>query len=132
VGGWQADWPTVAGAIETTGAAVAALAGTVAGLQAHPARMRANLDATKGAVFAERATFLLRPIVGDEAARDIVQRALDGIGERGVAFGDALRADPEAARALPAAVLERIDAPEDYLGSADTFRQDYLAEPRRP
>jgi 3-carboxy-cis,cis-muconate cycloisomerase len=131
-GGWQAEWPTVAGAMESTGAAIAALAGTVSALQVHPGRMRANLDATKGMVFAERATFLLRPVVGRDAARAIVERALNAVRERGTPFGDAIRDDPEAAKALAAPVLAHIDAPEEYLGSANAIRLDYLAEPRRP
>jgi 3-carboxy-cis,cis-muconate cycloisomerase len=131
-GGWQAEWPIVAGAIETTGAAVAALADAASGLQVHAGRMRANLDATRGTIFAERATFLLRPAVGRDAAHAIVERALHAVRDTDVSFGDALRGDPDAVRALTPALLERIDAPEDYLGSADAFRQDYLAEPRRP
>jgi len=130
-GGWQTEWPIVSDAIETTGAAIAALAATVAGLRVHPERMRANLDATTGAIFAERATFLLRPALGREAAHTIVERALKTSRERATTFGDALRQDPEAARALGDAVLARIDDPSDYLGSAETFRQDLLAEPRQ-
>jgi len=130
-GGWQAEWPTVAGAVEATGAAAAALADTVSSLQVHPGRMRDNLDATKGVVFAERATFLLRPVVGRDGAHAIVERALIAVRDRGTPFGDALRADPEAVKALAAPVLAHIDAPEEYLGSANAFRQDYLAEPRR-
>jgi 3-carboxy-cis,cis-muconate cycloisomerase len=121
----------VSAAIESTGAAIAALADAVCGLQVRPDRMRANLDATNGAIFAERATFLLRPGAGRDAAHAIVEKALTASRERGVTFGAALREDPDAARALPAEVLARIDAPEDYLGSAEAFRQDYLAEPRR-
>jgi 3-carboxy-cis,cis-muconate cycloisomerase len=131
VGSWQAEWPVVSGAIETTGASLAALAATVEGLKAHPERMRANLDATGGVIFAERATFLLRPLVGRDAAQAIVEQALETSREQGVTFGDALRENPDAAQALPAAALARIDQPEDYLGSAETFRQDLLAEPRR-
>jgi 3-carboxy-cis,cis-muconate cycloisomerase len=93
--------------------------------------MRDNLDATRGVVFAERATFLLRPVVGRDGARAIVERALSAVRDHGTPFGDALRADPEAVKALPAPVLAHIDAPEEYLGSANAFRQDYLAEPRR-
>ena len=130
LGGWQAEWPTVTRAIEATGAAVAALAATVAGLGVDPDRMRANLDATRGAIFAERATFLLRPAVGREAAQAIVEKALAAMRGGGVTFGAALCGDPDAVRALPSAVLAHIDDPEDALGSAEAFRLDLLAEPR--
>ena len=128
-GGWQAEWPSVSGAIETTGAALAAMAGTVDALQVFPDRMRANLDATGGAVFAERATFLLRPLVGRDAAQAIVSGALNDSRTTGVTFGAALRANPDAERVLPAAQLDRIDRPEDYLGSAETFRRELVAAP---
>jgi 3-carboxy-cis,cis-muconate cycloisomerase len=48
-----------------------AIADTVSGLTVHPDRMRANLDATGGAIFAERATHLL------PAARRTRRRAGD-------------------------------------------------------
>jgi 3-carboxy-cis,cis-muconate cycloisomerase len=130
-GGWQADWPIASDAIEMTGAAIAALADTVAGLRVYPDRMRANLDATNGAIFAERAMFLLRPAAGRDQAQAIVEKALKTSRERTVTLGAALRDDPDAVHLLPEDVLARIDAPEDYLGSAESFRLDLLAEPRR-
>ena len=45
-GGWQAEWQTLAGVLETTGSALAAVAGIVEGLTVYPDRMRANLDLT--------------------------------------------------------------------------------------
>src|SRR5262249_51328378 len=74
-GGWQAEWATVSHAVGTTGAALAAMADTVHGLKGRPERMRANLDPTNGAIFAERAAFLLRPAVGRGAAQAIVDKA---------------------------------------------------------
>jgi 3-carboxy-cis,cis-muconate cycloisomerase len=130
-GGWQAEWPTISSAVETTGAAAAAMAATIAALKVHPSQMSANLDATQGTIFAERATFLLRPIVGRDGAQAIVEKALTASREPGITFGAALREDPDAVAALPAAVLERIDVPEDYLGSAEAFRRDLLAAPRQ-
>ena len=129
-GGWQAEWPSVGAAIETTGAALAAMAGTVETLQVFPDRMRANLDATGGAIFAERATLLLRPLVGRDAAQAIVAAALHESRMTGVTFGAALRAHPDAARAMPAAQLERIDRPEDYLGAAAAFRLELVDTPQ--
>ena len=129
-GGWQAEWSSVSAAIETTGAALAAMAATTEALQVFPDRMRANLDATGGAIFAERAIFLLRPLVGRDAALAIVDGALEESRASGVTFGAALRAHPDAGRVLPAAQLDRIDRPEDYLGSAETFRRELVDSPQ--
>jgi 3-carboxy-cis,cis-muconate cycloisomerase len=125
-GGWQSEWPAVSGAIETTGAALEAVTHTIEQLQVFPERMRANIAATRGVVFAERAVFLLRPIVGRDAADAIVDAALHESRTTGVTFGAALRANPAAAHALPAGQLERIDVAEEYLGAAETFRRQLL------
>ena len=42
-GGWQSEWPTVAGAIQATGSTLAAVADAIDGLTVDSARMRANL-----------------------------------------------------------------------------------------
>ena len=43
VGGWQAEWQTLAGLVEATGSALAAVAGAIEGLTVYPDRMLANL-----------------------------------------------------------------------------------------
>jgi 3-carboxy-cis,cis-muconate cycloisomerase len=127
VGGVQAEWPIVVTAVQAAGAALAAMAGTIEGVKPDPDRMRANLAATRGTVFAERATLLLRRSLGDERAAAIVAAALDRCRRDGVSFAAALGAVPEAARAL-GADLDTIDRPEDYLGAADAIRRELLTD----
>ena len=55
VGGWQAEWPTVAGVIQSTGLAIASMAEAANGLEVDAEQMRANIEATGGSVFAEKA-----------------------------------------------------------------------------
>ena len=64
VGGWQAEWPTVAAIIQATGLAAASMAEVAEGLTVDKARMRSNIEATHGAIFAERATDASRSKVG--------------------------------------------------------------------
>jgi 3-carboxy-cis,cis-muconate cycloisomerase len=45
VGGWQAEWPTLAALIQTTGAAGAAMADVAEGLTVDRERMRRNMNA---------------------------------------------------------------------------------------
>jgi 3-carboxy-cis,cis-muconate cycloisomerase len=45
-GGWQAEWPIVAEAVQSIGAAIAAMGAVVQGLEVNTARMRANLDSS--------------------------------------------------------------------------------------
>jgi 3-carboxy-cis,cis-muconate cycloisomerase len=44
-GGWQAEWPTLAALMQTTGAASEAMADVADGLRVDPERMRKNMDA---------------------------------------------------------------------------------------
>ncbi len=76
LGGWQAEWPTMAALIETLGSAVQAMAEVAPGLTIDLDSVQANLDASDAAVFAERATFLLAEKMGKEKAAAIVEQAL--------------------------------------------------------
>jgi 3-carboxy-cis,cis-muconate cycloisomerase len=80
VGGWQAEWTTVQGIVQSAGVALESMAEVAEGLTVDPSRMRANIEATHGAIFSERAKLM-----------------------------------------LPA-----VESPEDYLGSAETFRRRLL------
>ena len=126
VGGWHAEWPTISAALQTSGAAVASMAIVIEGLTVDPARMRANLDATRGVVFSERAVMLLTPPMGREAAQALVMDAIQRCRESGQSFGAALRALPDVSRTIPDETLREIDRPESYLGEAETLRQQLL------
>jgi len=116
-GGWQAEWPIVARTVQATGSALAAIATTIEGLTVNADRMRANLDATHGAVFAEKAAMLLAPKIG---------RAEAG-GRSAEALQDKMLREAMAGH-LTAEQLQNIDRPEDYLGAAETFRLRLLNE----
>jgi len=73
--------------------------------------MRANIEATQGAVFAEKAAMLLAPRLGRPAAQSTVSEALNA---KTLREGLAHLLTPEQ--------LKTIDCPEDYLGAAETFR----------
>ncbi|HTG59911.1 MAG TPA: 3-carboxy-cis,cis-muconate cycloisomerase, partial [Terriglobia bacterium] len=73
-GGWQSEWPIVAGAIQATGSTLTAVADAIEGLTVDASRMRANIDATRGAVFAEKAAMLLAPQMGRTKAQALVAK----------------------------------------------------------
>lgn len=129
LGGWHAEWPTIAASVQTTGAAVAALADAVAGLSVDPARMRQNLGSTRGLIFAERAVMLLTPHVGRDGAQALVAEAVRACAEPGITFGQALERIPAVSAVLSPAVLREIDRPENYIGQADALRSASLAGP---
>lgn len=127
LGGWQAEWPNVAGVIQRTGLAIAAMAETVEGLAVDADRMRANLDATRGAIFAEKATTLLSGKIGREAARKLVEEAVRKSAAQKRNLAEILGEMPETKNHLDAATLRSLEDPEQYLGSADEFRKRLLA-----
>jgi 3-carboxy-cis,cis-muconate cycloisomerase len=121
VGGWQAEWEALSGALAFAGGAVASAADAVAGLEVDVERMRANLAASGGIVVAERVSFALTARLGRSQAHDVVAKAA-----RAPSFREALLGDERVGWSA-----EELDALLDaagYLGSADTLVDRALAE----
>lgn len=132
VGGWQAEWPIVAAVIQGTAVAVASMAEVAEGLSVDHARMRANIEATNGAIFAERAMMLLAPKLG----RDVAHKLLEATTRKSVAekrrLKDVLAEMPEVTRHLDKTTIAGLESPELYLGNAETFRKRLLASAGQP
>jgi 3-carboxy-cis,cis-muconate cycloisomerase len=126
LGGWQLEWSAVSDTVQATGAALAAVAATIKDLQVFPDRMRVNLDATRGVVFAERAMLLLRAKVGRDTAEAIVNDALAQTGES-TTFAAALRAIGEAVAALGVEGIDALSGPDVYVGAAEIVRRELLS-----
>jgi 3-carboxy-cis,cis-muconate cycloisomerase len=75
LGGWHAEAPLLSAIVQTTGAAVAAAADVSENLTVDRDRMRANIGATNGVVFAERAMVLLAPVLGRDAESRVARGA---------------------------------------------------------
>jgi 3-carboxy-cis,cis-muconate cycloisomerase len=126
VGGWHAEWPVTASIVQSTGAALAAMADVIEGLTVYPAAMLRNLDAMNGTIFAERATMLLAPALGRDAAQRVIQETLTRVEASGRSFGDVLREHQDVRGVLPQDVLDTLDRPEHYLGVTETLRRQLL------
>jgi 3-carboxy-cis,cis-muconate cycloisomerase len=127
VGGWQAEWPVIAETLQATGAALEAMRGVIAGLAIDPERMRANVDATRGVIFAERVVMLAAPALGRSAAHQLLKDALARPQASGQSLADIVRAVPELAGVVDAQALQSLDDPRAYLGAAETLRQRLIA-----
>jgi 3-carboxy-cis,cis-muconate cycloisomerase len=123
LGGWHAEGSTLSAAVQTTGSALAAMAEAIEHLHVDAGRMRANLDATGGLVFAERAMTLLAPTLGREAATRIVSAAMKRSRDERRPFSEVLGADADVRRILAPADLSSLGSPASYLGSAEHFRR---------
>ncbi|HTM52010.1 MAG TPA: 3-carboxy-cis,cis-muconate cycloisomerase [Bryobacteraceae bacterium] len=122
LGGWHSEWPTMAGVIQTTGGAMESMAEAAEGLSVDRARMRANLEATRGVVFAERAATLLAARMGRDAAHRLLEEAVRRCAAEGRHLKDVLAGMPEIAGHPGAEGLRDLESPEAYLGSAEAFR----------
>ncbi len=131
VGGSQAEWATVAGVIQSTGVALASMAEAAEGLSVNPKRMRQNIESTRGAIFAEKASFVLSGKLGRERAHALLEEATDPRKLRDRALSKVLRTLPGIDGEIDAKSLDRLEDPEDYLGVARQFSARLCSAPRK-
>jgi len=131
VGGWQAEWPTVGGVIQSTGLALRSMAETAEGLSVRAQRMRQAIDATRGTIFAEKASLLLARKLGRERAQRIVGEAAQQTERRQLRLAAVLAEMPEVTKVLDRQTLRDLETPEKYLGVASQFRKRLLATSKR-
>ena len=107
-GGWQSEWSTVEALMQAAGVALESMVEVAEGLTVDVARMRSNIEATNGAVFAEKAMMLLAAEMGRDAAHRAVEESIRQTGS-----------PPD---------LPGLREPEAYLGSAEIFRRRLLGK----
>ena len=129
VGGWQAEWPTIAAVVQSTGLALGSMAEVAEGLVVNAARMRTNIEATRGVIFAERVMLLLGASLGRDAAHKLLERATQQSIAQERRLVDILQHMPEITGVIPGDTLIGLDRPEDYLGAADEFRLRLTSPP---
>ena len=130
-GGWQAEWPIVTSIVQALGLAVASMAEAAEGLSVDATRMRANIEATRGVIFAERVMMLLGATLGRDVAHKLLDTAARKSASEGRRFIDVLGEMPEVMRVIPPATLRALDAPEDYLGMATVFQERLVTPPEQ-
>jgi 3-carboxy-cis,cis-muconate cycloisomerase len=118
VGGWQAEWLALSGALAFTGGAAASLREALEHLEVRPERMARNLQLTDGLVLSERVAYLLAPHIGRPEAQRLVGEAAARAEAAGRSLAAALADDETVTEHLDAAELERAMDPAGYLGSA--------------
>jgi 3-carboxy-cis,cis-muconate cycloisomerase len=131
LGGWQAEWPIIAAIVQSTGVAIASMVEVAEGLSVDAERMRVNIENTNGAIFAERAMMLLGAKLGRDVAHGILEEAVRKSTDRGRSLATVLAETPEASVHLSPAELKQLETPEQYLGSAEVFRQALISDPDR-
>ena len=126
-GAWQAEWRPFTELLEAVGSAAAWLRNSLDHLEIDEARLRENLDTTRGLLLAERVSGALAPALGRLAAHDLVAAACADVVATGRSLAEALAARPEVAKRLSAGEIARLLDPAGYLGSAGIFVDRALA-----
>jgi 3-carboxy-cis,cis-muconate cycloisomerase len=128
LGNWQAEWETLPEIFRLTAGALHQMVTIIPHLEIDVERMRKNLDATRGLIFAEAVTLALAARVGKSSARELVEAAIHNARQSGKHLRDVLAKDKAIVAHLPAADLDRLFAPENYLGAAEEFVDRVLSQ----
>ena len=128
VGGWQAEWSALPELCRLAGGALRRSNELIAGLEVDAARMRANLDATRGLIMAEAVQMALGQKLGRLAAHDLVEAACKRAVQQGRHLRDVLAEEPAVKKELSAEALAALFEPGNYLGVADRLIGRVLGE----
>jgi 3-carboxy-cis,cis-muconate cycloisomerase len=120
-GAWHAEWEPLSDALALTGGAAAAMREATEGLQVHPERMHANLDATDGLLLAEHVTTIAAKHLGRLEAHQLVEVASRRTLVHGSSLREELLAEPALRKVLSSAEIDAALDPARYLGSAGAF-----------
>jgi 3-carboxy-cis,cis-muconate cycloisomerase len=121
LGSWQSEWATFPALALVTSGALQAVVDIAEGLEVDVDRMKANLEASGGQVFAEAACFALAEKIGRPDALRLVQELTRKAAAEKRPLQEVLAADQRASAHLDTVELERLFVPTRYQGSAQTF-----------
>lgn len=121
VGHWHAEWEPLPEMVCLTAGAIKHADDLFARIEVNAARMRENIDATQGLVFAESVTVALGAKIDKSEAERIIKAACQRAQEKRCHLHQILLADPAVSTALDATVLEELFRPENSLGSANAL-----------
>lgn len=130
LGLWHAEWETLPELCCLVSGALQQALLVVPGLEVDAARMRKNLDQTRGLVLAEAVSIALAQRIGRDAAHHLVEQCCRQAVKEGAHLRAVLGANAEVCAQLTAAELDRLLDPAHYLGQARRWVDRALAEHR--
>jgi adenylosuccinate lyase len=125
---WKAEWHAVPLVTIAAGKALALLAEMVPTLDVHAARMRANLDLTRGFVLSEAIMLALAEKIGKQSAHRLVYEASLAAHQAGRTLRDAVLDSPAITAHLDASQIDRLLDYERSLGQCGAMVDRVLAE----
>ncbi|KAJ4249153.1 hypothetical protein NW762_012488 [Fusarium torreyae] len=126
-GPWHLEWVAIPESFVIAVGALHQAEFVLSGLTVDRAKMRENLDSTKGLIVAEAVMMGLAPHIGRQEAHDIVYEACKSAIESGAAFYDVLKSTDAVMRVLTEKALKSLCDPRNYLGAALSMVDNVLA-----
>ena len=126
-GPWEVEWIVLPEIFCFTSGVLAQTEFVLKGLQVDEAKMRANLDLTKGLIVSEAVMMGLGPYLGRQYAHDLVYDICRKVVATGRPLIDLLAENAEIAKHLDRAALEKLCDPANYLGEAGAMVDRVLA-----
>jgi 3-carboxy-cis,cis-muconate cycloisomerase len=130
LGGWQAEWEMLPEVFLLTSGALSQSCQLIAGLRVDTQRMLANLEATRGLVYAETVTRALARTRGRPAAHTLVERACQRAVESRRHLMEVALEDAEITQHLSAAEMHRLFDPQPHVRAAALLVDQALAAAR--
>ena len=127
-GPWHAEWIALPQAFALAAGALHHARAMLAGLVVDPARMRRNLDTTRGMISAEAVMMALAPHVGRDHAHHLVAAACQRALAHDCHLLEELQADAAITAHLPPQRLVELLDPGNYTGLAAEFVDRVLAQ----
>ncbi|MGH9747535.1 MAG: 3-carboxy-cis,cis-muconate cycloisomerase [Candidatus Acidiferrales bacterium] len=127
LGGWHAEWETLPQICMLAGGAVAQAAQVLGGLEVHEQRMKENLDATHGLIFAEAVAMVLRKKMSRAQSHELLEHASRQAVKDNRPLRDVLLDDAKVREHLSAEDIERLMDPKNYIGSAQEMARKILS-----
>jgi 3-carboxy-cis,cis-muconate cycloisomerase len=126
-GAWHAEWPAFPALALVTSGALRAAVEIAEGLEVDAARMRANLEATGGAIMAEAVMMALGAKLGRLEAHHVVEEATRKASAEHRHLEDVLGEDQRVTAHLSHNEIERLFDPLAYQGVAQAFIDRQIA-----
>jgi len=127
LGNWPAEWTALPDIALCASGALAAMVELVEGLDVDADRMRANLEITRGLIFAEAVQMALAPKMGRDTAHSLVAGACRRARAEPAHLREILAQEPKVTQVLDAQALAQLFDPERYLGATHAFIERVLA-----
>ena len=125
---WRVEWQVLPEITLLAGRALELLEELAAAIEVDAARMRRNLEATRGGAASERLMLALARRLGRRRAHEVVQRLARAAAERGEPFDEVARRSPELGEHLPEYALADLLSSAPDVGQCARMVERYLAE----